>query len=167
MTFEWCSLRQCYWRPIRRRWRPHVTNCAIVSHSSLLQAVLTAAIPWEACSLMVNAVASHARGRRFAPWTEKNLLFFLHFILQGSILLFSRSKIISLHFLKEVRCHVWSHSAFVLKWPVPIKRAKAHGQGFCPSIRPLEIKQGIINISLKNSRTYIEIQSNENVTNVN
>ena len=83
-----------------------MTNCAIVSHSSLLQAVLTAAIPSEACSLMVSAVALHARGRRFAPRTKKNLLFFLHFVLQGSILLFSRSKIISLHFLKDVRCHV-------------------------------------------------------------
>ena len=117
--------------PFRRRWRLHVTNCAIVSHSSLLQAVLTAAIPWGACSLMVNVVASHARGRRFAPRTEKNLQFFLHFILQGSVLLFSRSKIISLHFLKDVHCHVWSHLTFVLKWPVPIKRVNAHGHGFC------------------------------------
>ena len=38
---------------------------------------------------------------------------------------------LQLHFLKDVRCHVWIHSAFLLKWvhtwPVPIQRANAHG----------------------------------------
>ena len=113
--------------PFRRRWRPHVTNCAIVSHRSLLQAVLTAAIPWEACSLMVNAVASHA----FRTADGKKSSVFSAFFYTEAFCYLQEAKIISLHFLKDVRCHVLSHSAFVLKWPVPIKRVNAHGHGFC------------------------------------
>ena len=92
-------------------WRPPVTNSAIVSPPPLLHAVLNVAVPGEALSLTVSIAAWHTRGRRFAPRTIENKCAVLSAFLFWSILLFSRSNIISLgptFFLKTcaVMCEV-------------------------------------------------------------
>ena len=90
---------------------------------------------------MVNVVASHARGRRFAPRTKKNLPFFLHFILFSAFCIlfsafcyFQEPKLFHYIFLKTcaVRCEViqllYSYDQYPLNGQMHTGTGSANGQ---------------------------------------